>query len=44
MTDTDNADDLAIPANTPSQAESQLYSLEQAAGGIGLFVNTNETE
>ena len=44
MTDAVYTDDTAILTNTPAQAESQLYSLEKAAGGIGLCVNLNETE
>ena len=36
ITDADDADDIALFANTPTQAESQLHSLEQATGGIGL--------
>ena len=43
-TDTGNADDLALQANTPAQAESLLHGLEQAAESIGLHVNTNKTE
>ena len=43
-TDADNADDLAFLANTPAQAESQLHSPEQVAGGIRLYMNTNKTE
>ena len=39
ITDTDFADDKVLLANTPTQAESQLHSLEQAAGGIDLHVN-----
>ena len=31
-------------ANSPAQAKSQLHSLEQAAGGIGLHVNADKTE
>ena len=42
--DTDYADDIALMANTPNQAESLLHSLEQAAAGIGLYVNANKTE
>ena len=38
-TGADYADDLAILANTPNQAETQLRSLAQAAAGIGLNVN-----
>ena len=44
MTDTDYADDLALLANIPAQTESLLHNPEQAAGGIGLHKNTNETE
>ena len=39
--DEDNADDLALHTTTPAQAESLLHSLEQAAWGIGLFVNAD---
>ena len=35
ITDTDYADDIAILANTPDQAETLLHSLERAAAGIG---------
>ena len=38
------ADDMALLANTPARAESQLHSLERAAGGIGLHVNADKTE
>ena len=31
-------------SNTPAQAESLLYSLEQAARGIDLYVITNKSE
>ena len=44
ITDTDYADDIAILANTPDQAETLLHSLEQAAAGIGLYVNAHKTE
>ena len=44
ITDTDYADDIAILANTPNQAETLLQSLEQAAAGIGLHVNAHKTE
>ena len=30
-------------ANTPVQDECQLHSLEQAVGGIGLYMNANKT-
>ena len=42
--DVDYADDIALLANTPSQAESLLHSLERAAGGIDLYVNADKTE
>ena len=38
------ADDIAILANTPNQAETLLHSLERAAAGIGLHVNAHKTE
>ena len=44
FTDTDNADDIAILVNTPTQAETLLHSLEQAAAGIGPNVNRYKTE
>ena len=40
----DYADDIAILANTPDQAETLLHSLERAAAGIGLYVNAHKTE
>ena len=43
ITDADYADDIALLANTPTQAESLLYSLEKAAGGIGVDVNADKT-
>ena len=42
--DTDYADDIAILANAPAQAETQLHCLEQTAGGIGLHVNAHKTQ
>ena len=44
ITDADNADDIAILANTPNQAETLLHSLEWAAAGIGIHVNAYKTE
>ena len=44
ITDADYADDTAILANTPNQAETLLHSLERAAAGIGLHVNAHKTE
>ena len=38
------ADDKALLANTPTQAESLPHSLEQAAGCINLYVNPHKTE
>ena len=40
----DYAADLALLANTPAQAKSLLHSLEKAARGIGLYVNSDKTE
>ena len=44
ITDADHADDIALLANTPTQTESLLHSLEQTAGSIGLHVNADKTE
>ena len=44
ITDADYADDIALLANAPAQAETQLHSLEQAAAGMGLHVNAHKTE
>ena len=44
ITGADYADDLALLANTPNQAEALLHSLERAAAGIGLHVNAHKTE
>ena len=44
ITDADYADDIAILANTPNQAETLLHSLERAPAGIGLHVNAHKTE
>ena len=44
ITDADYADDIAILANTPNQAETLLHSLERAAAGIDLHVNAHKTE
>ena len=44
ITDADFADDIAILANTPNQAETLLHSLERAAVGICLPVNAHKTE
>ena len=42
--DADYTDDIALLANTPTQAETLLHSLEQEAASIGLHVNTHKTE
>ena len=39
-----NADNLALQANTPEQAECQLNNLEQDVRGIGLNANPGKTE
>ena len=35
---------MAFLANTPTQAGTQLHSLERAADGVGLHVNADKTE
>ena len=44
ITDADYADDIALLANTPTQTETLLHSLEWAATGIALHVNADKTE
>ena len=44
ITDADYADDIAILANAPAQAETLLHRLERAAAGIGPHVNAHKTE
>ena len=44
ITDADYADDIALLANAPAQAETLLQSLERAAAGIGLHINPHKTE
>ena len=44
MADADNADDLVLIANTPTQAKSLRHSREQSAEGTGLHVNATKTE
>ena len=44
ITDADYADDIALLANAPTQAESLLHSLERAAAGTGLHFNAHKTE
>ena len=44
ISDADYADDIALLANTPNQAETLLHSLERAAAGIELHINAHKTE
>ena len=44
ITDAGYADDIAMLANMPNQAETLLHSLERATAGIGLHVNALKTE
>ena len=44
ITNADNANDIALLANAPAQAETLLHSLERAAAGISLYVNAHKTE
>ena len=44
ITDADYADDIALLANTHTQAETLLHSLERAAADIGLHVNAYKME
>ena len=44
ITDMDDTDDIALLANTPAQAKTLLHSLEWAADGIGLHVNTDKKQ
>ena len=42
--DVDYADGIALLANTPTQVEALLHSLERPATGTGLHVNEHKTE
>ena len=44
ITGADYADDIALLANTPTQAETLLHNLERAAAGIGPHDNANKME
>ena len=44
ITDANYANDIAILANMPNQAETLLHSLEWAGACIGLHVNAHKTE
>ena len=42
--DTNYANDIALLANAPAQAETLLHSLERATAGISLHVNTHKMQ
>ena len=44
ITNADYADDLALLIITTTLTKSLLHSLEKAARGIGLYVNSDKTE
>ena len=44
ITDVDYIDVIALLANTPVQAETQLHILERVAAGIGFHVNADKVE
>ena len=44
ITDADYADDIVLPAKTPTQAKTLLHSLKWAAAGISLHVNAHKME
>ena len=44
ITDADYADDIALLANAPVQAETPLHSLERAACGVCLHVNADKSK
>ena len=44
ITDADNADDTAILANAPTQAETLQHNLERTAASMGLYVKAHKTE
>ena len=44
ITDAGYADHIVFLANTPTQTETLLHSLERATAGIGLHVNADKTE
>ena len=43
-TNADYADDIALQANAPDQAETLLHSLERVSSGIRLHVNAHKME
>ena len=44
ITDTDYAGNIALRANTPTQAESLLHCMERAAGDVDFSMNADKTE
>ena len=44
ITDAGYVDDIAFLANTPTQADTLLHSLERAAASIDLNVNADKTK
>ena len=44
LTDIDYADDLALTADTITNASTLLHLLENSARDVGLFVNASKTE
>ena len=44
VTDTNYTNDIVLLANSPTQLENVLHSLEQAAAGISLHVEAHKTE
>ena len=44
VSDTNYVDELALIENTPSQVEFLQHTLEQAASGTGLHINSNKIE
>ena len=42
--DADYTDDIVLLTNTPTQAKSQLHSLEQAVGSTVFFMNADKME
>ena len=44
ITDADYANDIVLPANTPTQVETLLHCLERTACSIGLHVNADKME
>ena len=42
--DADLVYDIAFLANTPTQVQSLQHRMEEQAGNIGLYVNTDKTD